>query len=316
MLRITGLKKSYRGFSVLKGLNMSINKGDIYGFLGTNGCGKTTTMNLICNIIPKDEGAIDFEDEGIKIGYLPESPSLFGYMNGFEYLDFIAACCDYDGNIKERTAEVLHLTGMYLNAQRYLKGYSRGMIQRIGIAAALYANPDLLILDEPTSALDPEGRAEVIDIISTLAASGSTIILCTHILTDVERVANKVGILRNGVIAVEGTLFDVKKMFGADNAVTVRSKDPAATTEVLRELDVVDRVEAEYYGDVTAFAKDSVNEAELFYKVVTTLASKQIVPEGVWFRRMSLEQIYLGINSGQLLPYPQPPHSQTGGFAI
>jgi len=304
MLKITGLTKSYSGFSVLRGLNLSIAKGDVYGFLGTNGCGKTTTMNIICNIITKDEGVIDFEGENIKIGYLPESPALFGYMNGFEYLNFIGACCDYEGNIKERTAEVLHLTGMFDSAKRYIKGYSRGMIQRIGIAAALYANPDLLILDEPTSALDPEGRAGVIDIIGGLAASGSTIILCTHILTDVERVANKVGILRNGVMAVEGGLFDVKKMFGTGNAVTVRSQDAAATTAVLQELDVVERVESEYYGDVTAFAKDGVSEADLFYKVVTTLAHKQIVPEGVWFRRLSLEQIYLGINSGHLLPYP------------
>jgi len=306
MLKITGLLKSYSNFSVLKGLNMSISKGDIYGFLGPNGCGKTTTMNIICNIIPKDEGAIDFDENNIKIGYLPESPSLFGYMNGFEYLNFIGACCDYEGSIKERTAEVLQLTGMYGNAQRYLKGYSRGMIQRIGIAAALYANPDLLILDEPTSALDPEGRAEVIEIISGLAASGSTIILCTHILNDVERVANKVGILRNGVIAVEGTLFDVKKMFGSGTAVTVRSQDATATAGVLRELDIINRVEAEYYGDITAYAKDGINEAELFYKIVTTLAGGHIVPEGVWFRRLSLEQIYLGINSGSLLPNSQP----------
>jgi len=311
MLRITGLKKSYKGFPVLKGLNMSISKGDIYGFLGTNGCGKTTTMNIICNIIAKDEGAIDFEDEEIKIGYLPESPALFGYMNGFEYLDFIGACCEYEGNIKERTAEVLQLTGMHGSAQRYIKGYSRGMTQRIGIAAALYANPDLLILDEPTSALDPEGRAEVMDIIGGLATSGSTIILCTHILTDVERIANKVAILRDGVIAVEGALYDVKKMFGAGNAVTVRSQEANMTTEVLRELDIIDRVENEHYGDITAFAKDGITEAELFYKTVTTLAGRQIVPEGVWFRRLTLEQIYLGVNSGQLLPY-----SQTGGEAL
>ena len=303
MLRISGLKKSYNNFPVLKGLNMSISKGDIYGFLGTNGCGKTTTMNIICNIIAKDAGRIDFESDSVKIGYLPESPALFVYMNGFEYLDYIGACCDYEGSIRERTAEVLSLTGMQTNAQRHIKGYSRGMVQRIGIAAALYANPDLLILDEPTSALDPEGRAEVIDIVSGLAVSGSTILLCTHILNDVERVANKIGILRNGVMAVEGSLMDVRKMFGTGTAVTVRTPNAAAATEVLQKLDIVERVDAEYYGDVTAVAKNGVSEAELFYKTVNALASNQIVPEGVWFKRFSLEQIYLGINSGQLLPH-------------
>ena len=303
MLKITGLFKSYKGFPVLKGLNMGIEKGDVYGFVGTNGCGKTTTMNIICNIIPKDHGKIAFDSDEIKIGYLPESPSLYGYMNGYEYLDFIGACCEYDGNIKERTSEVLNLTGMSVNAQRYIKGYSRGMIQRIGIAAALYARPDLLILDEPTSALDPEGRAEVIDIIGKLASTGATIILCTHILTDIERVANKVGILRQGVMAVEGTLPDVKRAFGAGNAVIVRAQNNADTAEVLQELDIVDRTDTEFNGDISVFAKDGVSEAELFYKTVTTLAGKHIVPEGVWFRRLTLEQIYLGINSGHLLPY-------------
>ena len=309
MLNITNLIKGYNGFPVLRGLNMRINKGDVYGFLGTNGCGKTTTMNVICNIIPKDSGDISFEKEDIRIGYLPESPALFGYMDGFEYLNYIGACCEYSGNIHERTAEVLQLTGMYDNAKRYISGYSRGMVQRIGIAAALYANPDLLIFDEPTSALDPEGRAEVIEAISTLAASGSTIILCTHILTDVERVANKIGILRQGVMAVEGTLTEIKDRFGAGNAVTVRSRNAAESSAALREIDIISHVEDDYYGDVTAHAKEGISEAELFYKIVTTLASKQIIPEGVWFRRLSLEQIYLGVNNGQLLPY-----YQTGGY--
>jgi len=302
MLDIKKLGKSYGHYHVLRGLDMNVSKGDIYGFLGTNGCGKTTTMNVICNIIPKDVGEITFDKEDIKIGYLPESPALYGYMNGFEYLDFIGACCQYEGDIKSRTAEVLQITGMYHDANRRIKTYSRGMNQRVGIAAALYSDPDLLILDEPTSALDPEGRAEIMDIISRLATEGSTIILCTHILTDVERVANKIGILSGGIMAYEGSLSEMKSVFGAGNAVTVRPRDASNIGEVLSGIEIIDKSVAEHGGDVTFYAKEGVTEAELFYKVVTTLAEKQVVPDGVWFRKLSLEQIYLGVTSGTLSP--------------
>jgi len=302
MLRITGLKKSYNNFPVLKHLNMSIDKGDVYGLMGTNGCGKTTTMNIICNIIPKDGGDIAFEEDNVKIGYLPEMPELYGYMNGFEYLEFIGACCEYTGSIKDRTAEVLQITGMADSASRFIKGYSRGMNQRIGIAAAIYSNPDLLILDEPTSALDPQGRAEVMEIIVKLAASGSTIILCTHILPDVERVANKIGILRNGVMVIEGKLSEVLRSYGGGYAgIRVRLRYAPTPDDPLCGLDVVERSVIGYDG-LILYAKPGVSELALYNNVVITLANNNILPESIEFTRMTLEQIYLGVNNDMIKP--------------
>jgi len=308
MLRITGLKKSFKRLHVLRDLNLSIDRGDVYGLLGTNGCGKTTTMNIICNIIPKDEGEIVFESDNVKIGYLPESPALYGYMTGSEYLDYIGACCEYKGDIKARTAELLHITGMTDGAHRKTRGYSRGMNQRIGIAAAIYSNPDLLILDEPTSALDPEGRAEVMEIIRKLADSGVTIILCTHILGDVERVANKVGILRHGVMAVDGTLLEVQKQFEDTVALFVRLRYLPDDSDPLCSIDVVEKSDI-WNGGLTLFARRGVSEEELYSKVISKLSDNGILPEGIVFRRMSLEQIYIGINNGTLGPVL----SQAGG---
>ena len=303
MLKITGLKKSYKKHLVLSDLNMNLDKGDIYGFLGTNGCGKTTTMNIICNIIAKDEGEIKFDDENIKIGYLPESPALYGYMNGYEYLNYIGACCNYVGSISARTSEVLEITGMTFAANRLIGGYSRGMNQRMGIAAALFGHPDLLILDEPTSALDPQGRAEVMAIISNLAAGGSTIILCTHILTDVERIANKIGILKDGIMVIEGLIPDIKKSYAQDNIICVRLRDYSPDViNTLCSLEYVKESLVTEIGGIILCAKDGISEKEFYYRIVDSIKADDILPEGIEFKRMSLEQIYLGITGGALSP--------------
>jgi len=301
MLQIKNLKKSYKGFPVLFGLNMSLEKGDVYGFLGTNGCGKTTTMNIICNIISKDEGEVCFDSRDVRIGYLPETPALYGYMNGIEYLDFIGACCEYDGDIKARTAEVLEITGMTEGAKRRIKGYSRGMNQRVGIAAALYGKPDLIILDEPTSALDPEGRAEVMEIIRRLAESGSTIILCTHILSDVERVANKIGIMRNGVIAAEGRLDELKRRYEGGVALNIKLlQQTPETITVLSKIETTERCDVSKTDGITVYAKDGTGEREFFDKVVAALTANNLLPESISFKRLSLEEIYIGVTSGRL----------------
>ena len=206
MVRIRNLCKKYGSFSVLRGLSMDIEKGDVYGFLGRNGCGKTTTMNIITNIIPKDEGEISIGDgRPVKIGYLPESPVIYGYMTSREYLEYIAACCNYDGDVQSRVKEVLDIVGLTKAADRRAKGYSRGMTQRLGMGAAIIGKPELLIFDEPTSALDPEMVCEVLDVMRELAREGMTMVVVTHEMGFARDVADRVVFVDGGVIQEQGT---------------------------------------------------------------------------------------------------------------
>ncbi len=293
MVQIKGLKKSYKSFKVLDGLDMTINKGDVYGFLGKNGCGKSTTMNIICNIIPKDEGEIILGENGekIKIGYLPETPALFGYMNGYEYLEYIAACGAYKGDTNARIKEVLEITGMTEGGKRRIKGYSRGMNQRMGIAATIFNNPDLIILDEPTSALDPEGRAEVMNIINNLTSTGATILLCTHILSDVERVANRIGIMKNGKLAMEDTIINIKNSF-IRNSIEVNLSDPSEeAVNLLKNADFAS--EFQFFPQSGLAVFDVQNAEEGMIKTMRLLSEKGVPVSNIRTTSPTLEQIYI-----------------------
>jgi len=299
MLTITNLRKKFKKFEVLRGLNMRIEKGEVYGFLGKNGCGKTTTMNIICNIIAKDSGKIAFDDaeRRPKVGYLTETPALFTYMNGYEYLEYIAAAANYSGDVNKRISETLSLTGMTEGGHRRIKGYSRGMVQRLGIAAAIFDSPELLVLDEPTSALDPEGRAEVMRIIGDLKAAGTTIILCTHIITDVERVADRIGIMRDGAIVREGTISELLGGGNFSRQITLTlAEPPESANEAVAALRGLSKVSASDYNAKNGMVSLISDDAEsLYFDLIALIAEKKIRVSELVSRRNSLEDVYLEI---------------------
>lgn len=292
MVKIRNLKKSYNNFPVLRGLNMDINDGDVYGFLGRNGCGKTTTMNIICDIIPKDDGDITLGDSSkskITIGYLPESPMIFGYMTAREYLEYIAACNEYDGDIKKRTDEVLDIVGLTSAADRRTKGFSRGMTQRLGIGAAIFRNPDLLIFDEPTSALDPQGRLEVVDIINHLKQLGRTIVLSTHILSDVERVANRIGIMNGGVLAEEGDIKNIMRKYSGDViSLSVRNLTQDNKIALLK----VDFAHGEYNEQTNVFRFGTENAEDTARRLMKLLADDEMIVDNFQIGTASLEEVF------------------------
>lgn len=290
VVRIRNLQKKYGSYPVLRGLSMDIEKGDVYGFLGRNGCGKTTTMNIITNIIQKDDGEIILgEGRPVKIGYLPESPVIYGYMTSREYLTYIAACCNYSGDVNHRVSEVLDIVGLTKAADRRAKGYSRGMTQRLGMGAAIIGDPELLLFDEPTSALDPEGRAEVISIIERLKNMGSTIVLSTHILSDVERVANRIGIMRDGVLTEEGLLTDVLRKH-AGSVVHLRVR--GLTDETKIKLLTVDYARAEFNDMNGTFRFGTDNAEECSRRLIKLLAENDLAAEELKIGTATLEEVF------------------------
>ncbi len=223
-LRIKGLCKRFGDKEVLRGLELCVPEHSIFGFIGKNGAGKTTTMKTVLGLLKADAGEITVCGERVTygesatnrhIGYLPDVPEFYSFMTAVEYLRF---CGEITGlnrsECEARTKELLELVGLADEAHR-IKGFSRGMKQRLGIAQALLSRPRLLICDEPTSALDPVGRKEILDILASLKEQ-TTVLFSTHILSDVERICTDVAFLDDGVIGVQGTLGEVKKRYRKD----------------------------------------------------------------------------------------------------
>ena len=221
MLRITGLHKRFGDKEVLRGLDLSVPEHSIYGFIGKNGSGKTTTMKTVLGLLKADSGDIIVNGEKVVygqtdtnryIGYLPDVPEFYSFMTAKEYLRF---CGEITGmsrvDIEERTRELLTLVGLADETHR-MKGFSRGMKQRLGIAQALLSRPKLLVCDEPTSALDPVGRKEILDILLAIKDQ-TTVLFSTHILSDVERICTDVAFLKDGVVNIGGKLSDIKTRY-------------------------------------------------------------------------------------------------------
>lgn len=221
MLQITNLHKRFGNKEVLRGLNLTVPEKSIFGFVGKNGAGKTTMMKTVLGLIKADAGEIYVNGEKVHfgqtptnsyIGYLPDVPVFYSFMTAEEYLHFCGEITGMDpAENKKRTQELLELVGLAGETHK-VKGFSRGMKQRLGIAQALMNKPKLLICDEPTSALDPIGRKEILDILLSVKEQ-TTVLFSTHILTDVERICTDVAVLNNGMVETAGKLADIKTRY-------------------------------------------------------------------------------------------------------
>ena len=220
VLEISGLRKRFGSKQVLEDVTLTVPENCVFGFVGRNGAGKTTTMKSVVGLLKPDGGEVDVCGEKVSfggantnrfIGYLPDVPEFYGFMTAREYLSLCGKIAGMKSSeIKARTDELLELVGLSGEKHR-VKGYSRGMKQRLGIAQALINRPKLLICDEPTSALDPVGRKDILDII-TAAKEQTSVVFSTHILSDVERVCSRVALLEGGKTALSGSIEEIRAM--------------------------------------------------------------------------------------------------------
>jgi ABC-2 type transport system ATP-binding protein len=225
---LTGVTKVFpvpfqrRSVIAVRDLNLEVAAGQIYGLLGPNGSGKSTTLKIILGLVLPTSGQSkifgrdsDRVASRESVGFLPESPYFYKFLTGEETLRFYGKLCGLRGaSLKSRIEEMLALVGLTSARKRRLAGYSKGMLQRIGLAQALIQEPALLVLDEPTAGVDPAGAREIRDLILELKTRGITVLLSSHLLGQVQEICDRVGILANGVLVREGAL---SELLGVEN---------------------------------------------------------------------------------------------------
>jgi ABC-2 type transport system ATP-binding protein len=252
-IEMRGVCKSFGKKQALADLSLTVGKGEVYGLIGPNGAGKTTAMSIMVGLTGPDSGHCSVlgraprskgPAERSRVGFLPEEPVFPEGLSALECLEFLGGCM---GGSHGR-AELLGLlgrVGLAQDAKRRATGFSRGMRQRLGLACALLGDPEVLILDEPSSALDPEGRRAVLDLIGALKDSGRTVLLSTHILSDVERACDRIGLIDSGRLILEGAMDDVLDG-GLGLALELSFSRPLEAAEVraLGELPSVESIDA------------------------------------------------------------------------
>ena len=244
VIKIENLRKYFRygirgiGIQAVDGISLEVEEGEVFGLLGPNGAGKSTTIKIILGLTRQNSGkCLLFGKEMARqtrkdIGYLPESPYFYKFLTGFELVVFYAKLCGMSNNSAKNAAmKALNLVGLDDAANRQIALYSKGMVQRAGLAQAIVHNPRLLILDEPASGLDPIGASDMADIILRLKAEGKTVLLCSHMMSEVEKLCSRAAILSKGKIAAMGKLDDMLSISG-----TSRNKQKNAGASQLESI--------------------------------------------------------------------------------
>jgi ABC-2 type transport system ATP-binding protein len=285
---VRDITKRYRETVALNDVTLSVRRGSVYGLVGPNGAGKTTLLGILSGLRKPSAGT--FEVEATRVGVLPDTPRFDSWLTAREVVDLSRTLVAPE--VAERSVDaVLEQTGLLTVAHRKVGGFSRGMLQRLGLAAAVVGEPEVLLLDEPAAALDPAGRREVLDMVAALQGA-STVVFSSHILDDVQQVCDTVGILKQGQLVYEGTLDQLVRNAGHEAAYAVRIRgDGTQLVELLRSYGWVSRVTIESEVITVTAASGAVLEREL----VRCLGRADVPIVAVGPVERSLEDVFLEV---------------------
>jgi ABC-2 type transport system ATP-binding protein len=295
ILTVTNLTKKFGYLTAVKDLSFSIEKGNVYGILGPNGSGKSTTLGIVLNVVNATSGSFSWFDGNTsthealkKVGAIIERPNFYPYMTALQNLKLV---CKIKEVSEERIEDKLKLVGLWERKDSKFRTYSLGMKQRLAIASALLNNPEILILDEPTNGLDPQGIHQIREIIKKIASQGTTILLASHLLDEVEKVCSHVVILRKGEKLYSGSVDGMLASFGFFELKTDQNE---VLIKFLENHPNFGEIKAEN-GLITAFLNKEMNAGELN----NDLFKHGIVLSHLVKRRESLEEQFLTLTENQ-----------------
>lgn len=292
ILEISNLKKVYKDTTAVRNLSFTVQKGQVFGLLGPNGSGKTTTLGILLGVLHQNEGSFSWFGNGDKdenrkrIGALLETPNFYPYLSALDNLVVVAKIKDmkdYDGRIED----ILKRVNLYERRKSKFKTFSLGMKQRLALASAMLSDPDVYVLDEPTNGLDPEGIAEIRNIILDIAREGKTIIIASHILDEIEKVCTHVAILRKGVLLQIGS---IREILTQERLVMLKAPDLRHLAETLKDFPECGFVREE--GDELLISlHEHIDPSEINKK----LSDRGIYLSGIKEHRKNLESTFLEI---------------------
>jgi len=295
VLQTTDLKKYFGSVRAVDGVSLEVRRGQVYGFLGPNGSGKTTTIGMILGLVRPTSGTVSLFGELItpynnrplhRVGALVGAPSLMPYLSARQNLELLTKLSQETRS--NRIEEVLELVGLDGNAKQRTSQFSTGMKQRLGIAMSLVNEPELLILDEPTNGMDPSGMYEIRTLLSELAYHGVTVFISSHLLHEIEQVCDRVAVLKKGKMVAEGK---VANLLGENQIVKLRVASPNQAVHMLRQLPGCSDIHSNgAYVTVSGLPSEDI---------LAHLVANGIIPSEVKMGRLDLEHIYLELTNGE-----------------